>query len=199
VKKEAAESRYKDMKTLQILEEARKGKQAEIAEEMANQKDFVRSQKIVMAMAYFENEKMEKAITKRGRLNIAKWKNADKKVFGYSIKQQNAEAYAVSIFLFAKERQQEVYKVIKSDVVYDQSLNLALANLGFRIIDTWQTAKVNPWDKNRLRDSIQMYQSGVTMYRENTLNGRVGEDWKFAEKFLNEFLAAEKPGQSPKK
>jgi len=53
VKKESEQSRYKDMKALQILEEARKGKQAEIAAEMANQKDFVLSQKIVMAMAYF--------------------------------------------------------------------------------------------------------------------------------------------------
>jgi hypothetical protein len=148
---------------------------------------------------YRKNELLEKEIAKVNRLNINRWKNADRKVFGYSIKKENADAYAVCILLFARERNAEFYSGIKSNLMMNNRNNVVLANLGFRIVLSYLTTKQKAWDRNKLRDAMDMYQSGVSLYAEDQRRRRVGEDWKFAERDINLFIEQEKTGQTQKK
>jgi hypothetical protein len=198
-KKEAVESRFKGMTTLQLLEEVRKGRDADIQKYLSENQDFMILSGYTDVKEYHKNELLEKQIAKVNRLNINKWKNADRKVFGYSIKKENADAYAVCILLFARERNAEFYSGIKSNLMMNNRNNVVLANLGFRIVLAYLTTKARAWDKNKLRDAMGMYQSGVSMYQENLRNRRVGEDWKFAERDINLFIEQENQGQSLKK
>jgi lipopolysaccharide export LptBFGC system permease protein LptF len=198
-KKEAVESRFKDMTLLQLLEEVRKGRDADIQKYLSENQDFRILSGYTDVKEYRKNELLEKEIAKVNRLNINRWKNADRKVFGYSIKKENADAYAVCILLFARERNAEFYSGIKSNLMMNNRNNVVLANLGFRIVLSYLTTKQKAWDRNKLRDAMDMYQSGVSLYVEDQRRRRVGEDWKFAERDITLFNEQEKPGQTQKK